>query len=68
MTIREFAETVLKLTGSRSEVTYEPLPTDDPQVRQPDISQAREKLGWEPRVGLEEGLARTIEFFQEAGY
>ncbi len=68
MTIREFAETVLKLTGSRSELTFEPLPTDDPQVRQPDITQAREKLGWEPRVNLEEGLAQTIEFFQEAGY
>ncbi len=68
MTIREFAQTVLKLTGSSSELTFEPLPTDDPQVRQPDISQAREKLGWEPKVVLEDGLAKTIEFFQEAGF
>lgn len=68
MTIREFAQTVLKLTGSSSELTFEPLPTDDPQVRQPDISRAREKLGWEPKVVLEDGLAKTIEFFQGVGF
>ena len=68
MTIKQFAETVIRLTGSQSELTYEPLPTDDPKVRQPDIGQAREKLGWEPKVTLEEGLAKTIEFFREAGY
>jgi dTDP-glucose 4,6-dehydratase len=67
MTIRQFAETVLRLTGSKSEITYEPLPTDDPQVRQPNISLAKEKLGWEPKVPLDEGLAKTIEYFQEAG-
>jgi dTDP-glucose 4,6-dehydratase len=60
----ELAETVLEVTGSRSEVVYEALPVDDPQVRQPDIARARELLGWEPRVGLAEGLRRTIE---EAG-
>jgi len=52
------------VTGSRSEVVYEALPTDDPQVRQPDISLARDLLGWEPKVELREGLQRTIE---EAG-
>ena len=56
MTIREFAEAVLRLTGSKSTLTYEPLPTDDPKVRQPDIGLAQQKLGWEPKVPLEEGL------------
>ena len=68
MTIREFAESVLRLTGSRSKITYEPLPTDDPKVRQPDITLAKEKLGWEPQISLEDGLSDTIKFFQEAGY
>ncbi|MFW6012463.1 MAG: UDP-glucuronic acid decarboxylase family protein, partial [bacterium] len=53
MTIREFAETVIRLTGSASALAFEPLPEDDPKVRQPDISRARELLGWEPRVDLE---------------
>ena len=60
-TLQELAETVIKVTGSRSEIVYEALPVDDPQVRQPDISKAREMLGWEPTIGLEEGLRRTIE-------
>jgi len=68
MTILEFAQTILRLTGSRSEITYEPLPTDDPTVRQPDISLAKSKLGWEPRVTLEEGLAQTIGYFREVGF
>ena len=68
MTILEFAETILRLTGSRSEITYEPLPTDDPHVRQPDITLAKSKLGWEPVVGLEEGLAQTIAYFREVGF
>jgi len=52
---------VVEVTGSRSEIVFEALPADDPQVRQPDISLAREKLGWEPEVDLDEGLRRTIE-------
>ena len=60
-TLLELAKTVIDVTGSRSEIVFEALPTDDPQVRQPDISLAREKLGWEPTVELREGLARTLE-------
>jgi dTDP-glucose 4,6-dehydratase len=52
---------VIEVTGSRSEIVFEALPTDDPQVRQPDISLARELLGWEPTVGLREGLRRTLD-------
>jgi dTDP-glucose 4,6-dehydratase len=52
---------VIDVTGSRSEIVYEALPTDDPQVRQPDITLAREILGWEPTIDLHEGLRRTIE-------
>jgi dTDP-glucose 4,6-dehydratase len=61
-TLLELAQTVLEVTGSRSEIVYEALPTDDPQVRQPDITLAREILEWEPKVGLREGLERTIKF------
>lgn len=64
-TIRELAETVIRLTGSRSKLEYQPLPSDDPAQRQPDITLAREKLGWEPKVQLEEGLKRTIPYFEE---
>jgi dTDP-glucose 4,6-dehydratase len=60
-TLLELAEAVIEITGSKSEIVYEALPTDDPQVRQPDITLAREILGWEPRVSLREGLQRTIE-------
>jgi dTDP-glucose 4,6-dehydratase len=59
-TLNELAETVLRVTGSKSEIVYEALPVDDPQVRQPDITRARQVLGWEPAVELEEGLARTL--------
>jgi dTDP-glucose 4,6-dehydratase len=59
-TLLELAETVIDVTGSTSEIVYEALPTDDPKVRQPDISRARELLGWEPKVSLREGLQRTI--------
>jgi dTDP-glucose 4,6-dehydratase len=62
-TILQLAETVLEVTGSRSEVHFEPLPTDDPAQRQPDISLARRLLGWEPTVDLPTGLARTAEWF-----
>ncbi len=60
-TLLELAKTVIEVTGSSSEIVYEALPTDDPQVRQPDITLAREILGWEPEISLREGLTRTIE-------
>jgi dTDP-glucose 4,6-dehydratase len=60
-TLLELAETVIEVTGSRSEIVFEALPIDDPQVRQPDITLAREILGWEPQINLREGLRRTIE-------
>ena len=63
-TIRELAETVLRMVGSRSKLVFEPLPGDDPRQRQPDISRARDELDWHPKVGLEEGLARTIAYFR----
>ncbi len=65
MTILDFAHAIRRLTGSASEIVFRPLPVDDPKIRQPDISVARTRLGWEPRVGLEEGLAATIGYFQE---
>lgn len=64
-TIMEIAETILRLTGSSSKIAYRPLPSDDPVRRRPDITLAVEKLGWEPRVGFEEGLGRTIDYFRE---
>ena len=63
-TIRELAELVISLTGSRSEIVSLPLPQDDPTQRQPDISLARRQLGWEPKVELREGLKSTIEYFE----
>jgi dTDP-glucose 4,6-dehydratase len=60
-TLLELAHEVIEVTGSRSEIVHEALPTDDPQVRQPDIALAREQLGWEPKVELNEGLRRTLE-------
>jgi len=65
MTILEFAEEVRRQTGSSSELGFHPLPVDDPKTRRPDITRAREVLGWEPRVPLAEGLAKTIEYFRE---
>ena len=62
-TIYELAEKIIELIGSKSEIVFKPLPADDPKQRQPDISLAREKLGWEPKVALEEGLKPTIEYF-----
>jgi dTDP-glucose 4,6-dehydratase len=59
-TILELAETVIRLTGSKSEIVFEALPIDDPQVRQPDITRARQVLGWEPTISLEEGLRRML--------
>ena len=65
MTLLEMAEQVVEATGSRSEIVYEALPVDDPKVRQPDITRARELLGWEPEVDLRDGLPRTVDYFRE---
>lgn len=62
--IRELAEMTVRLTGSRSPIEYRPLPQDDPRQRRPDITRAKEKLGWEPAISLEEGLTRTIDYFR----
>ncbi len=64
-TIKELAEKVLALTGSSSKLVYQPLPQDDPKQRRPDISLAKEKLGWQPSINLEEGLKRTIAYFEQ---
>lgn len=64
MTIKEMAEAVLKVTGSKSKLIYKDLPVDDPKVRQPNIKRAKELLDWEPKVGLEEGLIKTVEWFK----
>jgi dTDP-glucose 4,6-dehydratase len=65
MTIEQIARLIIEMTGSTSRIVYKPLPTDDPKVRQPDITLARTLLGWEPKVPLEQGLGRTIEYFRE---
>ena len=65
MTVIDFAKKIIDLTHSRSSIVFEPLPQDDPQVRQPDISRAREVLGWEPQVSLDEGITKTIQYFKE---
>ncbi|HTM11196.1 MAG TPA: UDP-glucuronic acid decarboxylase family protein [Verrucomicrobiae bacterium] len=65
MTVLEFAKKIIALTASKSEIVHQPLPQDDPQVRQPDITKARELLGWEPEIDVDEGLQRTIEYFRE---
>jgi dTDP-glucose 4,6-dehydratase len=62
MSLLELAETVLRVTASQSEIVFEALPVDDPQVRQPDITRARQILGWEPQVPLDEGLRRTVDW------
>lgn len=64
MTVFQMAEKIIKLTGSRSRIEHRPLPVDDPKVRQPDIRLARERLGWEPKVDIDHGLAMTIEYFR----
>ena len=63
-TMRELAEIVVDVTGTRSEIVYTPLPQDDPKVRRPDITRARTLLGWEPRVGVRDGVERTVAFFR----
>jgi dTDP-glucose 4,6-dehydratase len=64
VTVRELAETIIKLAGSKSRIEHRELPVDDPKQRRPDISHAKELLGWQPEVGLEDGLARTLEYFR----
>jgi dTDP-glucose 4,6-dehydratase len=64
MTIEEIARAIIELTGSKSKIVYRPLPEDDPKVRQPDITRARTLLGWEPKVSLEEGLMKTLDYFR----
>ena len=63
-TIKELAEKIIDLIGSSSKLDYKPLPSDDPIQRQPDITLAKEKLGWEPNIKLEEGLKKTIPYFE----
>jgi dTDP-glucose 4,6-dehydratase len=67
LSVLDFARTIQRLTGTRSQIVFKPLPVDDPRVRQPDIGRARRLLEWEPKVKLEEGLTRTIEYFRELG-
>jgi dTDP-glucose 4,6-dehydratase len=64
MTIKQIAETIIEMTGSKSQIVYKPLPVDDPKVRKPDITRARTLLGWEPKVELREGLTKTIDYFK----
>ncbi|HBE39714.1 MAG TPA: NAD-dependent dehydratase [Bacteroidales bacterium] len=68
ISVMELADKILKLTGSKSKIVYLPLPGDDPKQRQPDISLARQELDWEPVIGLEDGLGRTIEYFKTVIY
>jgi len=67
MTILEFAQRIRRLTGTKAQLDFKPLPEDDPKKRQPDISKAKELLGWEPKISLEDGLRQTIEYFQAVG-
>src|SRR6184192_4278902 len=66
MTIKQFADEIIRITGTKSAIEYKALPVDDPKVRQPDIARAKEVLRWEPRVGFEEGIKKTIEYFRES--
>ena len=66
MTIKQFAEEIIRITGTNSKIEYRPLPVDDPKVRQPDITRARKILGWEPKVQFDEGIKKTIEYFKES--
>jgi len=65
MTVKQLAEEIVRITGSSSEISYKPLPEDDPKIRQPNIEKARTILGWEPRVSLEQGLRTTIDWFKQ---
>ncbi|MHB9155388.1 MAG: UDP-glucuronic acid decarboxylase family protein [Endomicrobiales bacterium] len=68
ITLNELARTIIKLTGSRSKITYKPLPVDDPKVRRPDITKAKKHLRWSPGVPLDKGLEKTIEYFRTGKY
>ena len=63
--MKELAETILRLTGSKSKLVLQPLPSDDPKQRNPNISRANTEINWKPKVNLESGLARTIEYFKK---
>ena len=63
-TMVQLAETILRMTGSKSKLVFKPLPSDDPKQRRPDITIAKSQLGWEPKVSLEDGLAPTIAYFR----
>ena len=63
LTVREIAQLIIKLTGSKSEIEQRPLPADDPKVRRPDITRAKELLNWKPNVELEDGIRKTVEYF-----
>src|SRR4030081_1190179 len=65
MTIKQFADEIIRITGAKSTIEYKPLPEDDPKVRQPDITRAKKVLGWEPKVQFEEGIRKTIEYFRD---
>ena len=65
LTIKEFAERIIRITGSKSKLTFQPLPVDDPKVRQPDITRARKILNWEPRVTFEQGIKMAIDYFRD---
>ena len=65
MTIKQFAEEIIRIIGTKSGIEYRPLPVDDPKVRQPDIGRAKKLLGWEPKVKFEEGIVQTIDYFRE---
>jgi nucleoside-diphosphate-sugar epimerase len=64
MTIKQIAETIIRMTGSKSPLVYRPLPQDDPKQRKPDITLARTLLKWEPKVALDEGLVKTLAYFK----
>jgi dTDP-glucose 4,6-dehydratase len=64
MTIKQFAEEIIRITGTKSKIEYKPLPVDDPKVRQPDISRAKKVLGWEPKVDFDQGIRKTIDYFR----
>jgi len=65
MTIKEFADEIIRITGTKSGIEYRPLPEDDPKVRQPDITRAKKILGWQPRIDFDEGIRETIEYFRQ---